>query len=140
MGARCDLVTLDEYRAHLAGIRLDRASHDEAIEHFREAASFRVSEFAELSDGRRLTLHDERGFSSRSSSGGPWADLTLELLESDVLTTVLPDEDTTIDDHPWEWLAGLLDRQGVEVPVEALRDVPYVVEFSARVLDRLQQP
>jgi len=42
LGAWCDLVTLDEYRAQLAGIHLDRASRDEAIAHFEEVASFRV--------------------------------------------------------------------------------------------------
>ena len=61
--------------------------------------SFVVHEFAELADGRRLTLHEERGFTT--SRGPAPSDMswypTLEHLERDVRTTVLPDDDDTQD-------------------------------------------
>lgn len=95
---------------------------------------FRVQEFATLADGRRLTLHDERGFSMGSSTSEDlWSFVTLEGLERDVRTTVLPDDDDTADDHPYEWLAGLLRAHGVDVSPAHLRRLPYVVEFSQRL-------
>jgi hypothetical protein len=97
-------------------------------------ASFDVQEFAVLADGRRLTLHSERGFGL--SAPDVWRYLTLESLERDVRTTVLPDDDSE-DEHPWEWLAGLLLAQGVAVSPDQLRNLPYNVVFSERVVARL---
>jgi hypothetical protein len=55
-----------------------------------------------------------------------------------VRTTVLPDDDDTQDEHPWEWLAGLLhDVHGVEATVEELRLLPYDVVFSERLRARV---
>ncbi len=45
-----------------------------------------VHEFAVLDDGRRLTLHQNRGFSTSATH------LTAEHVDSSVLTTVLPDD------------------------------------------------
>lgn len=109
----------------------------EDIQEFKRSASFRVSEFAVLADGRRLTLHDERGFNIWNSSGDTWRYLTLEGVEADVRTTVLPDDDDTEDEHPWEWLAELLTAHGVDMSAERLRSLPYVVEYSERLLARL---
>jgi hypothetical protein len=98
---------------------------------------FRVEEFAVLADGRRIRLHAERGF---SLSGGvdPWEGLTLENMEANVRTTVLPDDaEDTGEDHPWDWLAALLRAQGIHASVEQLRAVPYGVEFSDRVRARV---
>jgi Ni2+-binding GTPase involved in maturation of urease and hydrogenase len=63
--------------------------------------------------------------------------LTLEHLERDVLTTVLPDDDDTQEQHPWDVLAQLLHLQGVEATAEELRVLPYRVEFSERLRERL---
>jgi hypothetical protein len=92
-----------------------------------------VHEFADLADGRRLTLHEERGFGTSAQ----WRYLTLEDLESAVRTTVLPDDDDTQDEHPWEWLAGLLHVHGVEATDEELRLLPYDVVFSERLRARV---
>jgi hypothetical protein len=62
----------------------------------------------------------------------------LEELERDVRTTVLPDDDDTGDEHPWEWLAGLLHARGVQMTAEELRLLPYGVEFSERLRERLE--
>jgi hypothetical protein len=125
LGAWCDFVTEDAYRHRLVGV------------------SFVVHEFADLADGRRLTLHEERGFSGVTMStegtapSDQWRHLTLENLERDVRTTVLPDDDDTLDEHPWEWLAELLRLHGVEATAEELRFLPYYVEFSERLRARV---
>jgi hypothetical protein len=55
-------------------------------------------------------------------------------LERDVRTTVLPDDDDTGDEHPWEWLGWRLHVHGVEATAEQLRLLPYDVVFSERRL------
>jgi hypothetical protein len=66
-----------------------------------------------------------------------WRCLTLEDLERDVRTTVLPDDDDTQDEHPWDGLAGLLHVHGVEATAEELRLLPYDVVFSERLRARV---
>jgi len=117
LGAWCDLVP-DELSTASPG-----------------SVSFDVHEFAVLADGRRLVLHRERGF-SLSGPSDPWAFLTAASIEADVRTTVLPDEDGP-DEHPYAWLAGLLHAHGVTASAQQLRAVPYVVELSDRVRQRL---
>ena len=51
---------------------------------------------------------------------------------------VLPDDDDSQDEHPYEWLRELLRRQGVDVSVQVLRRAPYRIEFSDRLERRLQ--
>lgn len=164
LGAWCDFVTEQEYRVRLAALSAPPTAPsaavtsaaspavwaplpqdvEQAVEEFKRGACFDVQEFAVLADGRRLTLHCERGFSTvRHTTGSsapvdPWSHLTLEHLESDVRTTVLPDEDDTEDQHPWEWLAGLLRAHGVEVSPESLRGLPYDVVFSERLRARVE--
>jgi len=87
-----------------------------------------VHEFAILDDGRRLTLHHDRGFSTSATH------MTADHAERSVLTTVLPDDaEVTGEDHPWEWLASLIRDQGVAVTSEQLKEVPYVLEFGPRL-------
>ena len=145
LGAWCDFVTEDEYRQRLVGEGWPADEIENLVEEFRRGVSFVVHEFADLADGRRLTLHEERGFSTfsvaSSGTGRPvssdqWHCLTLENLDRDVRTTVLPDDDTQ-DEHPWEWLAELLQVHGVDVAAEELRLVPYDVVFSERLRARL---
>ncbi|MCU1378053.1 MAG: hypothetical protein JWN29_1036 [Acidimicrobiales bacterium] len=136
LGAWCDLVTLDEYRADLAVMAFPPEAIGEALGHASESASFRVSEFAVLADGRRVTLHAERGFVSKSSTGSPWDGLTRASIESGVRTTVLPDDDDG-EDHPWHWLAELCAANGIDTTEDRLRRLLYDVEHSERHLTRL---
>ncbi len=124
LGAWCDFVPDDEALASPGSI------------------SFNADEFAVLTDGRRLTLHSgERGFSvSGPRSSHPLGFMKAEDIRSGVLTTVLPDDDDTGDEHPYECLAGLLRRHGVLVAPDSLRSVPYTVEFSARLQQMLARP
>jgi len=131
LAAWCDCVTEDEYRDELSRSSLPPVAVADALVHFRRGGgAFRVQEFAVLADGRRLPLGDELGF-----SGGTY--VTLEGLEADVRTTVLPDDDETDDEHPWAWLAGDLRRHGVDTTAEQLEQLPYDVEFSRRLLARV---
>ena len=81
LGAWCDFVTPDEYRHRLvrggwrATVERQSGARDRfapfaprsteevegLVEDFKQGLSFVVHEFAELADGRRLTLHEERG-------------------------------------------------------------------------------
>ncbi len=106
--------------------------------------AFRVTEFADLADGRRLVLRADRGFTSRlrgpgaDEPGAAWRHETVAGLAADVLATVLPDDaEETGEDHPWEELAGLLRDRGVAVSAGELRRAPYAVELSDRVRARL---
>ncbi|MGY2076109.1 hypothetical protein [Blastococcus sp. SYSU DS0828] len=156
LGAWCDLVTEEEARRRLlAGAEGDDARAGERatsgwgyapyVPALDEPVldpggiSFRVEEFAVLADGRRIRLHDERGF-TLGGGADPWQGLTLAHLADDVRTTVLPDDaEDTGDDHPWEWLAELLRAAGVDVVAEDLRGLPYVVEFSDRLRARVPE-
>ena len=102
------------------------------------SVSFDVAELAVLDDGRRVLLHEERGFTiGGGSSRDPWSGLSRELLERSVLTTVLPDDDDTADEHPYEWLADLCRRRGLQATGDHLRRLPYVVELSEGLIQRL---
>jgi len=102
--------------------------------------SFAVAEFAALDDGRRVTLHEDRGFTLgiRSSGGSDAGDLrehlTLDDLTRDVLNVVLPDDDESGEEHPWSWLAGLAQARGLHVTADDLRGLPYEVILTDNVL------
>lgn len=101
--------------------------------------SFSVSEFAKLEDGRRVILHDARGFTLGSRSSGESGsdvtreDETLVSLTRDVLNVVLPDDDDRGEGHPWSWLADLAAANGLNVTAEDLRGLPYEVTFTEKV-------
>lgn len=99
--------------------------------------SFSVSEFVTLEDGRRVILHEDRGFTLgfRSTGEALEGDVreTPESLTRDVLNVVLPDDDESGEDHPWAWLAGLARARGLAVTADDLRGLPYVVVFTENV-------
>jgi hypothetical protein len=142
LGAWCDFVTEDGYRQRLVRDGWPTDEVETLIEDFKRGVSFVVHEFAELADGRRLTLHEERGFTGVTmASRGPapsdqWRYLTLENIERDERIAVLPDDDSQ-DDHPWEWLAGLLHVHGIVATAEELLLLPYDVVFSERLRARV---
>ncbi|HEV2070701.1 MAG TPA: hypothetical protein VGR26_12990 [Acidimicrobiales bacterium] len=104
-------------------------------------ASFRVSEYAVLDDGREVVLHSARGFSTIvHGSVGVWHHMTAARIERDVMTVVLPDDaEETGEDHPWEWLASLLAHAGVTETVDHLRGLPYEVRIAPDVISRLER-
>lgn len=87
-----------------------------------------VHEFAVLDDGRRIVLHQERGFSTSATH------MTADHAGQSVRTAVLPDDaEVTGEDHPWEWLASLIRNHGVAVTPLQLKAVGYAVEFGPRL-------
>ncbi len=98
-----------------------------------------MGEFVTLEDGRRVILHEDRGFTVALRSTGTRAPgelrahETLESLTHDVLTTVLPDDDEPPEDHPWSWLAELARARGLSATADDLRGLPYEVTFTDRV-------
>ncbi|HEV8670936.1 MAG TPA: hypothetical protein VGS01_09410 [Candidatus Limnocylindria bacterium] len=100
--------------------------------------SFSVREFVTLEDGRRVILHEDRGFTiGLGSSRETVADLrrgeTKESLTRNVLAVVLPDDDAPAEAHPWSWLADLARARGLNVTADDLRSLPYEVTFADKV-------
>ncbi|MGH2490298.1 MAG: hypothetical protein ACRDF9_02205 [Candidatus Limnocylindria bacterium] len=99
---------------------------------------FSVSEFVTLEDGRRVILHEDRGFTiGLGSSRETVADLrrgeTIESLTRNVMAVVLPDDDVPAEDHPYSWLADLARARGLNVTADDLRSLPYEVTFTDEV-------
>jgi cytochrome oxidase assembly protein ShyY1 len=100
------------------------------------AESFSVSEFVTLQDGRRVILHEDRGFTTalrstgRTDPGELREHTTIESLTRDVLNVVLPDDDVPAESHPWAWLADLARARGLNVSADDLRSLPYEVTFT----------
>jgi hypothetical protein len=107
--------------------------------------SFSVSEFVTLGDGRRVTLHEARGFTvgvRSTGASGPFDPRPYETLESltrAVLNVVLPDENDG-EEHPGEWLAGLARARSLDVSAADLRGLPYEVVFTEAVRRWLDLP
>lgn len=101
---------------------------------------------AELSDGRRVVLLDDRGWSaSLSGAGDVGAYTTVEDVAEVARTVVGPDEPIAergetqagmAADH-WGFLAERLARHGVTVDGPALERAPHDVVLSARLRARL---
>jgi hypothetical protein len=109
--------------------------------------SFGVVLCAELADGRRLVLLDDRGWSASMHGGDPAApnniwDHTAQVdIEDTARTVVGPDEPPPGRTHEeeavlhWAALAGRLNVEGIDGPM--LRRAPHEVELSAALRARL---
>jgi hypothetical protein len=100
-------------------------------------ASFKVREFALLSDGREVTLLDDRGWSTSARLD----QILIPQFVRDVHTTVLPDDaEETGEEHEWQVFQQRLREAGVAVTLEELRALPYRVILDDRLRARLGQP
>ena len=87
-------------------------------------SSCSVREFALLSDGREVTLLDDRGW----ASSGPLGEISLTHAVHDVYNVVLPDDaEETGEEHEWQRFEQRLREAGVAVTREELRALPYRV-------------
>ncbi len=112
---------------------------------------FTVGEFVILENGDRLMLHSSRGWTSSGVLGGPVplspaVGLTpTELIRRAWNVALTPDEceiteGRDVDRMPhWRWLAELAQRRGLDTTPEQLRDLPYEVQLSQRVLRWIEQ-
>ena len=92
-----------------------------------------VCEFAVLADGRRIVLHEERGFSIGPTIGPGEQHLGRDEIIRTVLNVVLPDDEQPEEAHPFDWLASLAAKRGLHVTADELRSLPYEVALSAEV-------
>jgi hypothetical protein len=87
----------------------------------------KVREFALLSDGREVTLLDDRGWTSTA----PLDEISLTHVVRNVYTVVLPDDtEETGEDHEWQRFEERLREAGVAVSPDKLRALPYRVIVS----------
>jgi hypothetical protein len=113
--------------------------------------SVRARHEAELEDGRRVVLLDDRGWTSElfvTGGGEPpegiWADETVEEIARTARFVVGPDEPfagrtrAEMDAGHWETLAGVLQREGTAVDHAGLAALPHDVELSHRLLARIE--
>ena len=124
------------------------------------ALHFSLTEFADLSDGRRVILSDNRGYGSTTHAvdwdpetgevrdaswyegselealvNDPWRFTTRNKLTQSVIGALNPD-----DDQEWyRWVVERLGSQGFKVDPASVEVAPYRVEFGNRVLDELQK-
>ena len=95
---------------------------------------FRVSELAQLATGDLVLLRDGLGWTVAfiGEDGPPDIDEVLSSVEA----VVLPDEDAPgCEPHPWEWLVDLAAERGLSVTAKQLREVPYRIYLSDRVVE-----
>jgi hypothetical protein len=84
-----------------------------------------VREFALLSDGREVTLLDDRGW----TTSAPLGEISLTHFVRNVYTVVLPDDaEETDEEHEWQRFEQRLREAGVvAVTRDELRALPYRV-------------
>ncbi len=98
---------------------------------------YRVSELAQLANGD-LVLLRVLGWTTGCIGGDAQPDDIDDVLSS-VENVVLPDEDSPgCEPHPWEWLVTLAAERGLTVTVEQLKEVPYRIYLSDRVINSAQ--
>jgi hypothetical protein len=83
-----------------------------------------VREFALLSDGREVTLLDDRGWTTSAQLNA----ITLTHVVRNIYNTVLPDDaEKTGDEHDWRRFERRLHEVGVTLTTNQLRALPYRV-------------
>jgi hypothetical protein len=105
--------------------------------------SFSVVEYAVLSDGRRVTLLDDRGWTqwTHGLSSTEQGKLQAEDVRRDVLNVVLPDNaETTGEDHEWDYFVERLRAAGIDLHRDHLRRLPYRIVFGDRLRAAISGP
>ena len=98
---------------------------------------FYLEEFADLSDGQRVILKDDRGWSGsyRNSGDSPWKHITGRELTTQAILVLEPDDNVL-----WmEWVIEELLLSGIDVDPASVHAAPFHVEFGPRVQRELRQ-
>lgn len=96
----------------------------------RNCLSIRTDEFAELSDGSRVSIRWDRGVTASWNSDDQMSEREA-LIHLD--GGLLPDEGEVDDDgeaRSWHEYARLLQAMGIKTTAGELKSLPYVTEFS----------
>ena len=102
--------------------------------------SLYAEEFADLSDGRRVILKDDRGWSLRPNRyprypDSSWKFTSGRLLAKEAILVLDPD-----DNERWiEWVVERLRFLGIDVDPASVHAAPFKVEFGPRVRRELRQ-
>ena len=103
--------------------------------------SFYAEEFADLSDGRRVLLKDDRGWAHwprgwpQDRPSGSWKVACGRALTKETILILDPD-----DNESWmDWVVGRLRLLGFEVDPASVQAAPFHVEFGPRVLHELHE-
>ncbi len=94
---------------------------------------------AELDDGSRVLLLDDRGW----GSSGSWTETSVEDVRETTRMVVGPDEPSEDHSHEdmaaghWAYLQYILEARGVVVDAAVLRRLPHDILLSRRLLERL---
>ena len=107
----------------------------------RHQAGVGFTEFADLSDGRRVIMRNDRGFSwSMSDRSDPWDDTTRESLADEVRDYLLAEEEDCCPIPPEsvvEHLQRVYDLEVDAASVQAALQLPRRIEFGTRLLEKL---
>jgi len=117
---------LREYFPLLAATSPDR----ELVRKLTRRIEFQVSEFADIADGRRIMLRDDRGWNAVLTQNW-WQRATREHLAEETKKVFARDEHEDIRER--------MESLGIAIDPLSLRSAPYVVEFGPFVLARLQR-
>ena len=107
----------------------------------RKRVSLSFTEFADLSDGQRVIIRNDRGFGwSWRHSPGPWHGTTRDSLADSVRSYFVQVEEDRPCSPEWvvELVARLYDIEIDQESVQAALQVPRQVELGSRLLQQLQ--
>ncbi|WP_432488999.1 hypothetical protein [Kineococcus sp. SYSU DK018] len=131
---------MHEARRLITSIDIDDAAGPEFNTDRRSSISALLE--LELTDGRRLTMLDDRGWST-SGPSGIWSYESLEGLAETARMVVGPDEPPEGRSYEeesalhWAHLAGIAQAQGVPIEAGELAVLPHDVDVSSKIRARL---
>ena len=116
---------------------LDVVALGAIVEIEEERDQFHAEEFADLSDGRRVILKDDRGWSDwpENSPDSSWKVSTGHELTIEAIAMLSSGD----DEHWMEWVVERLRLFDAEVDPVSVRAAPFHVEFGPRVQHELRQ-
>lgn len=102
---------------------------------------FYLEEFADLSDGRRVLLRDDRGWSGWPANppDSPWKVTNGRELTKAVILVLDPDDHEFWNEYWMKWVIERLCFLGIEVDPVSVHVAPFRVEFGPRVQHQLRQ-